>query len=420
MSQWEKTSLKEVALKVNTGADAITRAPIVDYDSGIRCLRIQNVSNSHEFRAWGFCDVSKENYPRFSLKKGDILIARTGNTIGVNMYIEEDLVSVFNNGLIRLRFNNKKVIPKYIYYLFKTHFFEGHIKSIAYGTSTQPNMQIESLLRFDFECPPLEVQNSITTILSCLDRKIENLRKQNETLEEIAGSIFKHWFIDFEFPNADGKPYKSSGGVMVRSELGDIPEGWNISTIGNEVETVGGGTPSTSEPTYWEDGDITWYSPTDLTRAKTLFSIDSEKKITKLGLQKSSARLFPKYSLLLTSRATIGEVTISTKDACTNQGFITIVPNLKFSIHFLYGWLLTKISTIKNLASGSTFPEISKSNFRGLDFIVPLSHILEDYEVLAEPIYKKIENNIFQVQTLIKTRDTLLPKLMSGQLRINI
>jgi hypothetical protein len=244
--------------------------------------------------------------------------------------------------------------------------------------------------------------------------------KQNETLEEIARSIFKHWFIDFEFLNADGKPYKSSGGVMVRSELGNIPEGWRVSTIGSEVETVGGGTPSTSEATFWENGDIPWYSPTDLTRSKTLFSIDSEKKITKLGLQKSSARLFSKYSLLLTSRATIGEVAISTKDACTNQGFITIIPNLKFSVYFLYGWLSTKIPTIKLLASGSTFPEISKSNFRGLDFVVPSGQILKDHEILISPIYKKIENNIFQIQSLTKTRDTLLPKLMSGQLCVEV
>ena len=113
---------------------------------------------------------------------------------------------------------------------------------------------------------------------------------------------------------------------MVRSELGDIPEGWRVSTIGNEVETVGGGTPSTTEPSYWENGDIAWYSPTDLTRSKTLFSIDSEKKITKTGLQKSSAKLFPKYSLLLTSRATIGEVTISTKDASLTKALLLLFP----------------------------------------------------------------------------------------------
>jgi type I restriction enzyme, S subunit len=111
-------------------------------------------------------------------------------------------------------------------------------------------------------------------------------------------------------------------------------------------------------------------------------------------------------------------VTISTKDASTNQGFITIIPNDKFSIHFLHGWLLTKIGTIKLLASGSTFPEISKSNFRGLDFLIPVLEVLKKYESLMNPIYKRVEKNIFHIQTLTKTRDALLPKLMSGQLRV--
>jgi type I restriction enzyme S subunit len=250
---------------------------------------------------------------------------------------------------------------RYLYYVLTLKL--NHFKEISQGSATK-FLTTVILNNLQIKLPLLEEQNRITNILSCLDAKIENLRRQNETLEQIAQTLFKHWFIDFEFPNAIGKPYKSSGGAMFASELGDIPEGWKFSTIGDEVETVGGGTPSTTEPSYWENGDIPWYSPTDLTKAKTLFSIDSEKKITKLGLQKSSARLFPKYSLLLTSRATIGEVTINTKEACTNQGFITIIPNTKFSVYFLYGWLLTKIGVIKQLASGSTFPEISKTNFR--------------------------------------------------------
>ena len=179
--------------------------------------------------------MTESNYKKFSLKAGDVLIARTGNTIGVNIFIDSDLRSVFNNGLICIKANTQKIQSKFLYYLFKTRFFEWHIKSIAYGTSTQPNMQSESLLRFSFNLPPLDVQNEILKTLSCLDAKIENLRRQNETLEKIAQTLFKHWFIDFEFPNVDGKPYKSSGGEMVPSELGDIPEGWRVGTLGDYI-----------------------------------------------------------------------------------------------------------------------------------------------------------------------------------------
>jgi len=351
--------------------------------------------------------------------EGDILISSVGARSGIPYQVKkEDGKFYFKDGnLIWLKEFSEDLNSCFLLYWMKSNIGQESLASIMIG-SAQPALTIDGISNLFINIPDAKTQKQIADVLSCLDAKIENLRRQNETLEAIAQTLFKHWFIDFEFPDADGKPYKSSGGEMVDSAIGDIPVGWHFSIIGDEVETVGGGTPSTTEPSYWENGDIAWYSPTDLTRAKTLFSIDSEKKITSLGLQKSSAKLFPKYSLLLTSRATIGEVTINTKNACTNQGFITIIPNEKFNVCFLYGWLLTKIEMIKMLASGSTFPEISKSNFRGLDFLIPVSHILENYEQRIKPIYKKIENNIFQIQTLTKTRDALLPKLMSGKLRV--
>jgi len=346
---------------------------------------------------------------------GDIIMNKIANAGSV--YFMPNLnhpVSLAMN-LFLLRINKEKANQHFVFYYLKAN--ESYVKQFAEGSVTK-TITKNAVRNLIVRMPSIEIQDKIVTIIESLESKIDNLRRQNETLETIAKTLFKHWFIDFEFPNADGKPYKSSSGGMWRSAIGDIPEGWKFSRIDDEVETVGGGTPSTTELGYWENGDIAWYSPTDLTRSKTLFSIDSEKKITSLGLQKSSARLFPKYSLLLTSRATIGEVTISTKDACTNQGFITIIPNERFSVYFLYGWLLTKIGEIKQLASGSTFPEISKTIFRGLDFLIPVNDILEKYEKLIKPIYKKIEINIFQIQTLTKTRDALLPKLMSGQLRV--
>jgi type I restriction enzyme, S subunit len=393
-------------------------API--QEEGISSIRTTDIKNGViDFK--GSNKVSEETYIKWTQRVEpqpyDLILAREAPVGQVGM-IPKGYRACLGQRTVLIRPNQQKVYPVYLLYLLLSKEIQYEMKIRASGSTVEHlnmldirNLKLPNL-------PSLKVQQEIGDTLGNLDAKIDNLRRQNETLEEIARSIFKHWFIDFEFPNPDGKPYKSSGGAMVRSDLGDIPEGWQVSTIGSEVETVGGGTPSTTEPSYWENGDIAWYSPTDLTRSKTLFSIDSEKKITKTGLQKSSAKLFPKYSLLLTSRATIGEVTISTKDASTNQGFITIIPNEKFSIHFLHGWLLTKIGIIKLLASGSTFPEISKSSFRGLDFLIPLAEVLEKYDLILNPIYKRVENNIFQIQTLTKTRDALLPKLMSGQLRV--
>lgn len=418
MSEWEYVQIGSIC---DVGDGAHTK--VNRQKMGIPYLTSKNFSKgSLKLDVVDF--ISEDDYENLFSKaskaitrpqKNDVLMSIIGTFGNGYKYKENDVFGI-SSSIAILRPNQSKVDADFLEYVINSKAFENTHKAYSSG-SVQGYSNIPTIKKIPIFLPPLKTQRDIVGILRALDAKIENLGRQNENLEQIAQTLFKHWFIDFEFPNADGKPYKSSGGAIVASELGDIPEGWKFSTIGDEVETVGG-TPSTTEPNYWENGDIPWYSPTDLTKAKTLFSIDSEKKITKLGLQKSSAKLFPKYSLLLTSRATIGEVTINTKEACTNQGFITIIPNTKFSVYFLYGWLLTKIGVIKQLASGSTFPEISKTNFRGLDFLIPASNILEKYEPSTEPIYKKIETNIFQIEILTKTRDSLLPKLMSGKLRV--
>ncbi|MEL0590227.1 MAG: restriction endonuclease subunit S [Planktothrix rubescens PR222] len=354
-----------------------------------------------------------------SPKEGDILISSVGARSGIPYLVKkEDGKFYFKDGnLIWIKDFSENLDSNFLLYWFKSNIGQDSFESITIG-SAQPALTIDGISNLCIKLPDIKTQKIIANILSCLDNKIDNLRRQNETLEKIAQTLFKHWFIDFEFPNDDGKPYKSSGGAMVTSELGDIPEGWRVGKLGEEVETVGGGTPSTTEPSYWENGDIYWYSPTDLTKSKTIFSLDTSKKITKLGLDKSSARLFPKYSILMTSRATIGEVTINTNYACTNQGFITLIPNSLFDTFYLFCWLKTQLTKVNLLASGSTFPELSKSDFRNFDFLIPSNHLVLGFRELVTPLFLRIETNTKQIQILTKTRDTLLPKLMNGQIRV--
>ena len=172
--------LKDVIQDANTGLDAIKRAPIVNYNTGIRCLRIGDISQKNDFDKWGFTEVENSNYKRFELKKNDIIIARTGNTIGVNMFIYKNLNSVFNNGLIRLRVKND-CYAKYIYYNLQSTNFKNYIKSIAFGTSTQPNMKINDLLDYEIPNFTYEDQCRISKILSKFDEKIEinNLTNNN-------------------------------------------------------------------------------------------------------------------------------------------------------------------------------------------------------------------------------------------------
>lgn len=198
-----------------------------------------------------------------------------------------------------------------------------------------------------------------------------------------------------------------------------IPEGWDVKAIGSVVETLGGGTPSTQNNEFWDDGDVLWYSPTDLTTARTIFVTDSAKKITRLGLKSSSARLFPPYSVMMTSRATIGVIAINTLPACTNQGFITCIPNQLLSTYQIYHWLLDNKEKIISLASGATFKEINRTTFRQLPILIPQENIAHRFNTTVAPIYKQVEVLTKSNQNLRRTRDLLLPKLVSGEIDLS-
>ena len=220
--------------------------------------------------------------------------------------------------------------------------------------------------------------------------------------------IYREWFVNFRFPG-----HENVG--MVDSELGPIPEGWTVRLIGDVVQILGGGTPSTAEPSYWESGDVIWYSPSDLTAAGAMFVSDSSKHITRTGLERSSARLFPANSVMMTSRATIGVVAINRKPASTNQGFITCVPCGSVSTFQVFYWILDHKPKIISLATGATFKEINKATFRELRTLVAPKPVSETFRSMIEPLGGMIANLIDQNVLLRTTRDFLLPKLISGE-----
>ena len=331
--------------------------------------------------------------------KETILIPRKGSLNNI-YYLKEPFWSV--DTIFWSKINEEVAFPKYLFYNLKVLDFA----SMDVGSAI-PSLTTELLKKIEIQLPSLKEQKSIAQILSTIDDKIENNLAINKTLEEMAMALYKHWFVDFG-PFQDGE--------FIDSELGKIPKGWEVKKIGDVIETLGGGTPSTTKNEYWENGEILWYSPTDLTRENSLYSFESAKKITSLGLQKSSAKLFPPNSLLMSSRATIGLLTINTKEASTNQGFITMLPNESISLYQLYFWVKHNMDLIISKSNRSTFKEISKTNFRDLDIIIAKD--IEKYIIESSDIFEKIKSNIFENQTLTQLRDTLLPKLISGEVRL--
>jgi len=246
----------------------------------------------------------------------------------------------------------------------------------------------------------------------------------NQTLEAMARALFKDWFVDFGPTRAkmDGRePYLAPDLWDLfpdRLDADGNPEGWNLSEIGREVDAVGGATPSTKDPDYWTDGAHCWATPKDLSKLHTPVLLDTERKITDAGVGKISSGLLPPGTVLLSSRAPIGYLAIAEVPTAVNQGFIAMVCNKRLPNVFVLFWCSENLDYIKGISGGSTFAEISKKAFRPIPVVVPSSKALAAFEGIARPLYDRIVANTQESRSLAQTRDLLLPKLMSGEIRL--
>ena len=289
--------------------------------------------------------------------------------------------------------------------------FQGELRNFASG-SAQPQIPITDLRQVSVPVPPLPTQRKIAAILSAYDDLIENNLRRIKILEEMAQNLYREWFVKFRFPGHQHTRFTDS-------PLGRIPEGWEVCTVENTFAIMGGGTPSKTVPEYWNEGIINWYSPTDLTATDSMFMERSGNQISELGLKKSSARLFPPFSVMMTSRATLGVISINTTEACTNQGFITCVPNERFPLYTLYYWLKENVEYFISLGTGATFKEITKGVFKTIELVVPTPAIATQFEDTVQQFALQVLNLQRKNTTLRHTRDLLLPKLISGEVDVS-
>lgn len=416
---WKLNAVKDITNKVCVGFVGTCLKYYCGDSEGIPMIRTTNLTNnkiSYDNLKYVLPEFHKKNI-KSQLKKGDLVIARHGNN-GQICSFEEDIEANCLN-IVIVKPDNDKAYHKYLLYAFKSPIIRHQIEASIVG-SVQGVLNTKTIEKLEIPCPILMEQYKIAEILDKLNQKIELNQKMNQNLEAIGQSLFKHWFVNFEFPDENNNPYKSSGGEMFDSEIGQIPVKWDVQELGNIIETIGGGTPSTKKEEYWENGDIQWFSPSDITGNNQMFISNSDKKINRHGLKSSSAKLLPPKSLMLTSRATVGELSINIHEACTNQGFINCIPNDRLSLQYLYFWIKMNKKNIIGLASGSTFREINKSTFRALKIIIPNQKKLSKYNLILAPIFNEIEILQIQNEKLSQIRDSLLPKLISGRIRVNI
>lgn len=296
-----------------------------------------------------------------------------------------------------------KVDIKFLYYALSLCLKQ--LKNMSQGTSTK-FLTVTILNSFSVKLPSISDQRRIASILSSLDRKIELNNKINADLEEMAQAIFKNWFVDFE-PFKDGK--------FVDSELGMIPEGWKVGRLDEIADVVGGSTPSKAKPEYYTQKGIAWLTPKDLSNHPAVYTSRGEIDITEEGYNSTSTKLMPKGTILFTSRAPIGYISIAQNDICTNQGFKSLVPK-KAGTCFLYCFLKYVTPEIENKSTGSTFKEASGALMKSLQVIMPEQKVFEDFEEIVCPLFARIESLEKENSRLSLLRDTLLPRLMSGEL----
>lgn len=332
-----------------------------------------------------------------------VTVAMYGATAGKSCIVKVPMTT--NQACCNLTINDEVADYEFIYYSLKNDYTT--LASLANG-GAQQNLNAQIIKDYVLKMPSLADQRRITSILSSLDRKIELNNKINADLEEMAQAIFKNWFVDFE-------PFKN--GKFVNSELGMIPEGWKVGRLDEIADVVGGSTPSKAKPEYYTQKGIAWLTPKDLSNHPAVYTSRGVIDITEEGYNSTSTKLMPKGTILFTSRAPIGYISIAQNDICTNQGFKSLVPK-KAGTCFLYCFLKYVTPEIENKSTGSTFKEASGSLMKSLQVIMPEQKVFEDFETIVSPLFARIESLEKENSRLSLLRDTLLPRLMSGELEV--
>jgi type I restriction enzyme S subunit len=379
-------------------------------DEGVFVIRSWNVRRGMmNFDKISFTDEAsyQGRIRRAQPTTGDIVITREA-PMGEVAMIPDGLKCCLGQRLVLLKPDAKKINNRYLLYSLQSHYVQSQILSNEGTGSTVSNLRIPDLKGLKIPVPKLEQQEKIASILSSLDDKIELNRQTNKTLEAIAQALFKEWFVDFNFPGATGE--------MQESELGEIPKGWRVGRLFDICRLVGGGTPKTSVSEYWVDGNIPWISAKDVTPNNGTFIIETDKKITELGLQESSAKLLPKHSTIITARGTVGNYCIIPEPMAISQSNYALVSKYEKNAYFLFCLVGSLITELKQRSYGTVFDTITTNSLSDIPIVKPAEGILDKFQKTIRPIFESILELQKQIYTLTQLRDSLLPKLMKGEI----
>ena len=366
--------------------------------------------------------LSDEDYikwtKRVTPKEGDLLFSYE-TRLGEAALMPKGIKACLGRRMGLLRPKKDKVISEYLLYAYLSPAFQGIIKTNTIRGATVDRISLNQMPKFKIRIPPLKQQQNVVGVLTSLDAKIELNNRINAELEAMAKTLYDYWFVQFDFPNKNGKTYKSSGGKMVwNKELKrEIPEGWEVKQLGTVLDTSLGGTPLTHNKSFWENGTFNWLNSGEIADFPI---VSSELKITKDAIKKSATDLLPKGTTLLSITRHL-RPTILAIDACANQSVVGIKEKGNIKNCYIYPYLKNEIPRLLVLRTGAQQPHINKETVDSSLMILPSdnSTILNDYNKIADPLYNQIINNAFQNQHLSSLRDWLLPMLMNGQVKVS-
>lgn len=359
----------------------------------------------------GFENSSTELYP-----KDTVLVAMYGATAGKASLLK---LEACTNQAICAILPNEDYCPEFIKYNIDTLY--EHLVGLSSG-SARDNLSQAGLKELKLVLPKTKKeQEKLVSVLSLLDRKIELNRQINDNLEAMAKQLYDYWFVQFDFPNEEGKPYKSSGGAMVYNERlkKEVPIGWEVENLIDFAEIKNGATPSTADEANY-GGDIVWITPKDLSDQQSKFVYQGERNITKQGFDSCSTSMLPTNSVLMSSRAPIGLVSIAKHEVCTNQGFKSFIPKSISDSIYLYYYIKHHIKQIEQLGTGTTFKEVSRDDLCKFPILtIGAKDIYVQWIELQNGIADKQLALTKEIAALTKQRDELLPLLMNGQASVN-
>ncbi|WP_262897315.1 restriction endonuclease subunit S [Chryseobacterium sp. RR2-3-20] len=342
--------------------------------------------------------------------KPSILLPRKGSLQNIQ-YANQPFWTV--DTLYYTEINEKLTAPYFLYYYLKSL----NLENLNTGTGV-PSMTFSSYYDLEINLPPLELQKIVAKFLENIDRKIHVNNQINDNLEALAKTIYDYWFVQFDFPDENGKPYKSSGGKMVYNEVlkSDMPKDWEVKKLKNFATTGSGGTPKSTEDSYYVNGKIPWINSGELNNP---IIVNTNNYITETGLQNSSAKLFPAETILIAMYgATAGKTSLITFEATTNQAICAIIPNQKELLYYSKFTLDNLYNYLVSLSSGSARDNLSQDKIKELEVVNPLHEILSKHYHLNLSFFEKIKVNLVENQKLMQLRDWLLPMLMNGQVSV--